>query len=71
MTGFQSCSAVLAKVYSMMRRITGGQGKGWRDARQKVMEAQKASGSNALVTRFDDIAGIERSKLQANRHTYA
>ena len=23
----------------MMRRMTGGQGKGWRDARQKVMEA--------------------------------
>ncbi|CAK9074063.1 unnamed protein product [Durusdinium trenchii] len=54
----------LAIVYSMMRRMTGGQGKGWRDARQKVMEAQKVSGSNALVTRFDDIAGIERSKLQ-------
>eukprot|EP00434_Breviolum_minutum_P017323 symbB.v1.2.015291.t1/scaffold1134.1/size135964/3 len=54
----------LAIVYTMMRRMTGGQGKGWRDARQKVMEAQKVAGSNAMVTRFDDIAGIERSKLQ-------
>ena len=27
-------------------------------------EAQQASGSNALVTRFDDIAGIDRSKLE-------
>ena len=26
----------------MMRRMTGGQGKGWRDARQKVMEAGRA-----------------------------
>eukprot|EP00438_Fugacium_kawagutii_P033729 Skav220009 [mRNA] locus=scaffold947:210144:215296:+ [translate_table: standard] len=52
------------QVYTMMRRMTGGQGKGWRDARQKVMEAQKVAGSNAMVTRFDDIAGIEQSKLQ-------
>ena len=28
-----------AQVYTMMRRMTGGNGKGWRDARQKVMEA--------------------------------
>lgn len=27
-------------------------------------QAQKVAGSNAMVTRFDDIAGIERSKLQ-------
>lgn len=54
----------LGMVYTMMRRMTGGRGKGWGDARKKVMQAQEASGSNALVTRFDDIAGIDRSKLE-------
>ncbi|CAE7795405.1 ftsH [Symbiodinium sp. CCMP2456] len=54
----------LGMVYTMMRRMTGGRGKGWGDARKKVMQAQQASGSNALVTRFDDIAGIDRSKLE-------
>ncbi|CAJ1329406.1 unnamed protein product [Effrenium voratum] len=58
----------LTMVWTMMRRMAGGgQGKGWGDARRKVMEAQKASGANAgdaMVTRFEDIAGIERSKLQ-------
>lgn len=38
----ESFPSAIAKVYSMMRRMTGGQGKGWRDARQKVMEALRA-----------------------------
>ncbi|CAJ1461297.1 unnamed protein product [Effrenium voratum] len=58
----------LTMVWTMMRRMAGGgQGKGWGDARRKAQKASGANAGDAMVTRFEDIAGIERSKLQAGK----
>lgn len=56
--------AYLFIVYTMLQKLTGGGAKKWGDARTKVLQAQKGSGPDALATRFNDVAGIDKAKLE-------
>lgn len=53
--------AYLGIVFAMMRwTANGGRGQGWGDMRKKVLQAEQSG----TVTRFDDIAGIDKAKQE-------
>lgn len=53
-------------IYTMMRRMTGGasDGKNWGNARKQVLQSQQAGKGQGTASRFEDIQGIDRAKLE-------